>query len=160
MKENYMMIVLYKVLGRVTANMVSTSITRSIRLLALFAFLFAATGHSQTTDVWSQAGPGGEDDLEVYNALTPNGDGDNDMFVIRNIEKFPDNQVQIFNRWGVLVYEARGYGVDGKFFTGISEGTVTIQQNEELPVGTYYYVLEYVVDGQTKSRAGYLYINR
>ncbi|WP_046759269.1 gliding motility-associated C-terminal domain-containing protein, partial [Kordia jejudonensis] len=100
------------------------------------------------------------DDLEIFNAVTPNGDGDNDVFTIRNIELFPDNQVRIYNRWGVLVYETQGYGQNGNYFRGVSNGRVTIQQNKLLPVGTYYYVIDYVVNGTTKSRAGYLYIQR
>ncbi|MCH2195388.1 gliding motility-associated C-terminal domain-containing protein [Kordia sp.] len=101
-----------------------------------------------------------EDDLEIFNAVTPNGDGDNDVFTIRNIELFPDNQVRIYNRWGVLVYETKGYGQNGNYFTGISNGRVTIQKNKLLPVGTYYYVVDYVANGVNKSRAGYLYIQR
>ncbi len=108
----------------------------------------------------NEADPDAEDDLEVYNVVTPNGDGDHDVLTVRNIEQFPDNQMRIYNRWGVLVYETRGYGQDNKYFRGESEGRVTIRQSEQLPVGTYYYVLEYNANGTTKSRAGYLYINR
>ena len=43
-----------------------------------------------------------DDDLEIFNALSPNGDGTNDVFTIRNIENFPENELQIFNRWGVI----------------------------------------------------------
>ena len=101
-----------------------------------------------------------EDDLEVFNVVTPNDDGDHDVFTIRNIESFPDNQMRIYNRWGVLVYETRGYGQNDRYFRGESEGRVTVRQKEQLPVGTYYYVLDYNVSGVTKNRAGYLYINR
>jgi len=101
------------------------------------------------------------DDLEIYNLVTPNGDNDNDVFTIRNIELFPDNTIEIYNRWGVLVYEARGYGQDGRYFRGISEGRVTISQSSELPVGTYFYVLKYRNgSGINRERSGYLYINR
>lgn len=93
--------------------------------------------------------------------VTPNGDNDNDVFTIRNIELFPDNTVEIYNRWGVLVYETRGYGQNGNYFKGVSEGRVTISQSSELPVGTYFYVLKYRNDsGSTRERSGYLYINR
>ncbi|KAB8152800.1 T9SS type B sorting domain-containing protein [Kordia sp. TARA_039_SRF] len=100
------------------------------------------------------------DDIEIFNAVTPNGDGDNDVFTIRNILLYPDNQVRIYNRWGVLVYETKGYGQNGNFFTGVSDGRVTIQKNKLLPVGTYYYVVDYVANGVSKSKAGYLYIQR
>ena len=101
-----------------------------------------------------------EDDLEIFNAVTPNGDGENDVFIIRNIELYPENTVKIYNRWGVIVYETSSYGSVGNYFNGRSNGRVTIQVEELLPVGTYFYVVEYVVEGETKSRAGYLYLQR
>ncbi len=102
-----------------------------------------------------------EDGIEVFNALTPNGDGDHDVFVISNIEKFPENELKIFNRWGVLVYEAKGYGQDGEYFTGESKGRTTINAEKLLPVGTYFYILLYTNEnGVTKKRSDYLYLNR
>ncbi|WMW77792.1 Ig-like domain-containing protein [Flavobacterium sp. 20NA77.7] len=101
------------------------------------------------------------DELEIFNLVTPNGDGDNDVFVIRNIELYPENSLEIFNRWGVQVYGVDGYGQNGKYFRGISEGRVTIQQSAELPVGAYWYVLKYKnAQGVEKHRVGYLYINK
>ncbi|WP_083476315.1 gliding motility-associated C-terminal domain-containing protein [Lacinutrix mariniflava] len=100
------------------------------------------------------------DDLEVFQAVTPNGDNDNDVFVIKNIELFPENTVEIYNRWGVIVYETEGYGQNGKYFKGESNGRVTIKQDEQLPVGTYYYIVKYKKGNETKSKAGYLYIQR
>ncbi|MEY2868690.1 MAG: hypothetical protein RIR01_1150, partial [Bacteroidota bacterium] len=102
-----------------------------------------------------------EDDLEIFNAVTPNGNGENDVFVIRNIQSYPENNVTIFNRWGVVVYDVSSYGLDGKFFRGISEGRTTIGKNEELPGGVYFYVIKYKnTQGITKQRSGYLYINK
>ncbi len=103
--------------------------------------------------------------FEIFNGITPDGDGLNDFFQIIGIENFPDNNMQIFNRWGVLIYETNGYGgSDGRqsVFTGISEGRVTIQQNKELPSGTYYYILvrKDPNTGETLKNNGYLYINR
>jgi len=73
---------------------------------------------------------------------------------------YPNNEVFIYNRWGVLVYKRKAYHEvqntpDG--FKGVSEGRATIAKGEELPEGTYYYVL--FIEG-AKDRAGYLYINR
>ena len=89
------------------------------------------------------------------NLFVDNGDGDNDTFTIQGIEQFPNNELAIFNRWGVEVYRKKGYD---NSWGGISEGRATIAKGEELPVGTYYYVLK-LGSGQ-KDRAGYLYINR
>ncbi len=93
--------------------------------------------------------------------MSPNGDGLNDVFVIRGIEQFPNNTVRIYNRWGVLVFDTRGYGQNDNFFRGESTGRATIDQDRLLPVGTYYYVLEYTNnEGRLQQLAGPLYINR
>jgi gliding motility-associated-like protein len=102
-----------------------------------------------------------EDDLEIFNSMTVNGDDLNDVFVIRGIEQYPNNTVIIYNRWGVEVYNVEGYGQDNKFFRGISEGRVTVSQSAELPKGTYFYLLRYVnKQGVEKERSGYLYITK
>ncbi|WP_281987005.1 PKD-like domain-containing protein [Aquimarina aggregata] len=105
--------------------------------------------------------PNAEDGIEVFNAVTPNGDGDHDVLIIANIEKFPKNELKIFNRWGVLVYEMQGYGINGKFFSGESNGRTTVAKERQLPVGTYFYILTYENnDRVVKRKSNYLYINR
>ena len=102
-----------------------------------------------------------EDDLEIFNSMTVNGDSLNDVFVIRGIENYPDNTLIIYNRWGVEVYNVEGYGQDDKYFRGLSEGRQTISQSAELPKGTYFYILRYVNrEGVEKQRSGYLYITK
>ncbi|MFV8464381.1 Ig-like domain-containing protein, partial [Flavobacterium sp. LB1P62] len=99
--------------------------------------------------------------LEVFNAVSPNGDGDNDVFYIRGLECYPKNTVEIYNRWGVLVFEINAYNNSDRAFKGISEGRVTVNQAEELPAGTYYYILRYTDSASIgHEKAGYLYINR
>ncbi len=82
------------------------------------------------------------------------------VFTITNIESFPNNTVKIYNRWGVLVFETSGYDNNGNAFKGLSNGRVTIKKNDELPVGVYFYIIDYANDQQNKSMNGYLYINR
>lgn len=99
-------------------------------------------------------------DVIVYNAISPNGDGKNDYFNIEGLENFADNSVQIFNRYGVKVFETTNYGANGNWFRGISDGRVTTAKNEGLPTGTYFYVLKYKTNnGDYKDKAGYLYIS-
>ena len=101
-------------------------------------------------------------DVVVYNGVTPNGDGLNDYFLIDNIQNLANNNVQIFNRWGVKVFETNNYDSAGNVFDGYSEGRLTISGNDQLPTGTYYYVLSYdFTDNDSTQRvkkAGYLYI--
>ncbi|MEO9479298.1 MAG: Ig-like domain-containing protein [Maribacter dokdonensis] len=98
-------------------------------------------------------------DISIESDLVnPNTNGG--VFTINNIESFPNNTVRIYNRWGVLVFETNGYDNNGNAFRGISNGRVTVKKNDELPVGVYYYIIDYANDQQSKSMNGYLYINR
>ena len=97
----------------------------------------------------------GEVQTEIfsYNLVSSNGDGKNDNFMIDCISQFPNNNVKIFNRSGVLVYEANGYDNNDVVFRGIGEkGVYTI--GNQLPVGTYFYIID-KRDG-SKPKTGYL----
>jgi gliding motility-associated-like protein len=67
----------------------------------------------------------------VVNTFTPNGDGINDIWTIKNIETYPGNTVDIYNRYGERVYSSVGYAIpwDGKYRGAI------------VPAGTYYYII-------------------
>ncbi|MBT8376202.1 MAG: gliding motility-associated C-terminal domain-containing protein, partial [Bacteroidia bacterium] len=93
--------------------------------------------------------------LTFYNEFSPNGDGVNDTFLIDCIERYPNNTLKIYNRWGNIVFEENGYLND---WNGISNGRAVQNQNAQLPVGTYYYVLD-LGDG-SEPRVGWVYINR
>ncbi len=62
-----------------------------------------------------------ECEITIPNIITPNGDGNNDVFVIKNIEYY-DNTLMIFNRWGKKVLEASNYANDWDA-KGLSDGT-------------------------------------
>jgi gliding motility-associated-like protein len=68
--------------------------------------------------------------IQIPNSFTANEDGLNEFWEIKGIEKFPDNKVTIFNRWGEVIYETRGYS-STNYFTGSG-----IMQ------GVYMYVVE------------------
>lgn len=95
-------------------------------------------------------------DVVIYNLVSPNGDGKNDYFIIDNINKYPNNTVEIFNRWGIKVYETKGYDTNGdgstNVFRGFSEGRVTVDKTKMLPSGTYYYVVTYEYVDKNGSR--------
>jgi gliding motility-associated-like protein len=65
--------------------------------------------------------------LDIPNVFTPNGDGANDLFVIKGLESYKHSKILIFNRWGNLVYRNDEYKND---WTG-----------EDHSDGVYYYVL-------------------
>ena len=99
--------------------------------------------------------------IEVFNAVTPNNDGNNDYFYIRGLDCFTDNSVEIYNRWGVKVFETANYDNNSRVFKGYSEGRVTISQPDALPNGTYYYILKYKdINGIISSKTGFLYLTK
>ncbi len=85
--------------------------------------------------------------LEIMNGFSPNNDGINDFFTVKGIEAFPENEVQIFNRWGTLVFKQQGYKNrwDGTF------------DNQLLPDGTYFYL---ITVGEGEKYSGFVQINR
>ena len=101
--------------------------------------------------------------LTVYNAITPGNDDKNEFFFIDEITNpcYADNTVEIYNRWGVKVFETRNYNNIDHVFTGVSEGRDTVKQSAELPNGTYFYILKYKnIEGNYESKNGYLYLTR
>ena len=79
-----------------------------------------------TVHIWIEC-----DDIVIFTAISPNGDGLNDLFRIECAD-FKSVNLKIFNRWGDLVYEADNYNNnwDGK------------HDGADLPPGPYYYIFE------------------
>ncbi|HWI93062.1 MAG TPA: gliding motility-associated C-terminal domain-containing protein [Flavisolibacter sp.] len=73
-----------------------------------------------------------EQDLYIPNAFTPNGDGLNDVWNLSFLSAFPQCKVEIFNRWGQLIFSSRGYQTP---WDGTYKGT-------KLPAGIYCYVID------------------
>ena len=107
----------------------------------------------QTVSVVNPAGSVAlkDDGIVVHQGVSPNGDGINEFLQIDNITNFPDNKLSIMNRNGQLVYEARGYNNNSRIFDGHS----SINRQMQLP-GTYFYQLEYTVNGIIKYKTGFL----
>lgn len=70
-------------------------------------------------------------DTEIPNVFSPNGDSWNDFFRIPGIEGFPNSRLEIYNRWGNIIFQSNDYG-------GGWDGRVN---NEPVADGTYYYIL-------------------
>ncbi|MVN75014.1 T9SS type B sorting domain-containing protein [Hymenobacter sp. HMF4947] len=71
--------------------------------------------------------------IRIPNAFTPNGDGRDDTWQIEFIEQFPDNTVNVFNRWGNKIFSAENYSRSNEWRGDIN--------GQPAPVGTYYYVV-------------------
>ena len=104
-------------------------------------------------------------ELVIYNAITPNGDGINDFLFIDQggAQCARKLHVQVFNRWGVKVFESEDYGVNGDVFNGFSSGRLTINDSNQLPSGTYYYILNFEYGSTSEKnkhkQAGFLYLS-
>jgi gliding motility-associated-like protein len=86
--------------------------------------------------------------VDATNVLTPNGDGKNDKWVIRNLDSYPDNEVSVFDRTGRMVYHRVNYSNDW-------DGTIN---GSPLAEGTYYYILR--ISGTSRIAKGYITIIR
>jgi gliding motility-associated-like protein len=83
--------------------------------------------------------------------VTPNADGHNDTWVIPCIENYPDAVVELYNRWGNLIFKREGgYKND---WAGYSEGMLNVG-NGRLPAATYFYVIK--LNNDTKPLTGYI----
>ncbi len=72
--------------------------------------------------------------IEIYDAVSPNNDGKNDYFYIKNIEHFAGNSVEVFDRNGNSVFYADSYNNN---WSGTNDKT-----GDLLPFGTYFYVID------------------
>ena len=99
--------------------------------------------------------------LIPYNAISLNDDNKNDYFHIEGIEKYPDNMVHIYNKEGLKVFEVTGYDNKNQSFKGFTEGEVAVKKSLELPVGTYFYFIEYTDENhQLQRKIGWLYLRK
>lgn len=85
----------------------------------------------------------------IPNAFTPNGDGINDLWNIKSIEAYPKCIVSVYNRYGALIYQSKGYP---RSWDGTSNGT-------PVPTGAYYYIINLNADN-SKPLTGYVTVIR
>jgi gliding motility-associated-like protein len=92
--------------------------------------------------------------LSIPEGFSPNSDGINDLFVIKGIENYPTLSVNIYNRWGSLVFEASPYlnNWNGKSNSGVTVG------GDDLPIGTYFYIID--LGNGSPILKGTIYLNK
>ena len=98
-----------------------------------------------------------EESLFIPNAFTPNGDGYNDYFEIKGLDEYTRPQLEIFNRWGNLVYQSNNYGSSTGFWNGVANRGIRVGDGQ-VPSGTYFYYLN-LGTGNGKL-SGFIYIDR
>jgi gliding motility-associated-like protein len=98
-----------------------------------------------------------ETEILSYNLVSVNGDDKNDIWIVDCLQNFPNNNVKVFNRSGIKVYEADGYNNSNIVFRGVGENGVYLL-GDKLPDGTYFYIID-KRDG-SKPITGYLELVR
>lgn len=93
-------------------------------------------------------------DVKISRLLTPNGDSNNDSWLIEGIEKFPNNQVIIIDRWGTEIYSAEGYNNNEVVWKGEN------RSGELVARGTYYYFISIRNEQDGIERKGFLEVLR
>ncbi len=93
------------------------------------------------------------DDLIFYNTMTPNGDGINDKWIVKGIERYLDNKVYLFNRWGDEIKVLEHYDNSSVYWDGKNK------HNKVLPDGTYYYVFYINIDGVERTFTGWVFMH-
>lgn len=77
--------------------------------------------------------------LFIPDLITPNFDGANDTWEIQGIESFKNAEVEIYNRWGNLIYSASPYNND--WDATVNKGATIDGKDGKVPVGTYFYII-------------------
>lgn len=90
-------------------------------------------------------------DVVIYNAVSPNEDGKNEIFFLQFIDALPStrtNSVHIYNRWGDEVFSVADYDNKTRVFSGKNK------DGNKLPSGTYFYKINFPM--QNKTLTGFL----
>jgi gliding motility-associated-like protein len=88
--------------------------------------------------------------IKILAAVSPNSDGINDFMTIEGIKDYANNKVSVFTANGAQVVQIANYDNAGHVFTGRSKN------GDMLPQGTYFYLVQFSVDGRQQRKAGYL----
>ncbi len=90
-------------------------------------------------------------DLFISEAFTPNGDGVNDVWYLRNAERYPQMEIRVYNRWGAEVFSTTN-GYDNNWNGSYNE------QSDPLPSSSYFYQIDLDADGAIDFQ-GWVFIN-
>jgi large repetitive protein len=91
-----------------------------------------------------------EVEFDAIKVLTPNGDGINDEWILKNIEKFSGNKVTVVDRWGSVVFSASGYNNESVIWKGVNTNGAI------LPTGTYFYTIAVHIGQQVVEKKGFI----
>jgi gliding motility-associated-like protein len=108
--------------------------------------------------------PQEQETFKIPEGFSPNYDGYNDYFEITGLQPYPEAKLEVYSRWGVLLYEKEGYGNTDRWGTADAwwDGTSNkkwTSGSEKLPTGTYFYIF-YYNNGESEPKTGSVFLNR
>jgi gliding motility-associated-like protein len=117
----------------------------------LYFFLISPQGFGQSNDHSAYG-------VSVPKVITPNGDGINDLWIIQGLENYPNHKIELYNRWGNLIYEG---SIESEPFdaTAMVEVKRKKLERQDLPDGTYSYLITLEPDSGKKIK-GFLELIR
>jgi gliding motility-associated-like protein len=100
----------------------------------------------------AECNPPATGEISVFNAISPNGDGHNDVFIVKGIESFPDNELKIFDREGNVIYSQDKYKND---WSGVNK------KGDPIPDGTYYFLFDFKdLENKDDHKKGFIVVKR
>ena len=111
-----------------------------------YEFMFIDSEGCESGAVAVDLSPLSEDCLQIPSLFTPNGDSQNDVWQIGGIEDYPNAKIDIYNRWGQIVFSSRN-NYYGNEWDGVYNGN-------PLPFAVYYYIIDPVNENGTTYHGG------
>ena len=97
--------------------------------------------------------------LNYYNLLTIDGNGLNDKLKIEGVEHFTVNKIEIYNRYGNLVWSIANYNNITNVFKGMANVNGVVSKGSYLPSGTYFFVLTYPNECENSKLKGFIHLD-
>ncbi len=120
------------------------------------------SGDSITDDCDEDGNPNYVDVIpcdRIPSGFSPNDDGNNDTFIVPALDQYKNFTMEVYDRYGNIVYDYDNAGrEDPLWWDGFSTGARTIKKGDKVPVGTYYYIINFNED-RLSPLAGWVYVN-
>ena len=97
--------------------------------------------------------------LNYYNLLTIDGNGLNDKLKIEGVEHFTVNKIEVYNRYGNLVWSIANYNNITNVFKGMANVNGVVSKGSYLPSGTYFFVLTYPNECENSKLKGFIHLD-
>jgi hypothetical protein len=100
-----------------------------------------------------------DSNLSFFNLITIDNNDLNKELLIQGIEQFPNNNIEVYNRYGNLVWSGINYNNVTNTFKGMANVSGVVSKGSYLPTGTYFFILSYPNDCGKTGLKGFIHIN-